>query len=143
MDERFYAEYFRVGFYGEFPKALRSKQFIVCLEISLGTRFVVISDLFTSTVALNGRNLVPSVNGCSTNTPERSCSEPQATLLSISVSERINTSSVLPWFLNPTVPYRYSPTWTRRSLYDHIMNTGPSGRFLSGWRCILTRYFDQ
>lgn len=32
MDERFYAEYFRVAFYGNFPVALRNKQFIVCLE---------------------------------------------------------------------------------------------------------------
>ena len=29
MDERFYAEYFRVAFYGNFPVALRNKQFIV------------------------------------------------------------------------------------------------------------------
>ena len=32
-DERYYADYFRVAFYGNFPIALRNKQFIVCIEI--------------------------------------------------------------------------------------------------------------
>jgi hypothetical protein len=130
MDERYYAEYFRVAFYGNFPVALRNKQFVVRVEISLGFRFVVLSDLLTSTAASNGRNSVHSVNGCSTNTLEHSCSEPQATLLSISVLERINTSNVLPWLLNQTAPYRYSLTWTCRSLYGPITNTGLSHRFL-------------
>ena len=64
MDERYYAEYFRVAFYGSFPVALRNKQFIVCIEISLGPWFIITSDLPTSTAALNGRNLVHSVNEC-------------------------------------------------------------------------------
>jgi len=96
MDERFYAEYFRVAFYGSFPVALRNKQFIVCIEISLRPRFAVMSDSPISIAALSGRNSAHSVNGCLTNTPEHSCSEMQVTLLSISVLERINTSNVLP-----------------------------------------------
>ena len=64
MDERFYAEYFKVAFYGNFPVALRNKQFVVCIEISPGPRFVAMSDLSTSTAASSGRNSVHSVNGC-------------------------------------------------------------------------------
>lgn len=44
-DERFYAEYFRVAFYGNFPAAMRNKQFVVRVEISPYSWFVVISDL--------------------------------------------------------------------------------------------------
>jgi len=40
MDERYYAEYFRVAFYGSFPVALRNKQFIVCIEIPLDPWFI-------------------------------------------------------------------------------------------------------
>jgi len=143
MDERYYAEYFRVAFYGNFPVALRNKQFIVCIEISPGPRFILTSDLSTSTAALNGRNLAHSANGCSTSTPEHSCSGLQVILLSISVSERINTSNVLPCLLNRTAPYRYSLTWTCRSLYGPTTNTGLSYRFVLGRPCILTCCFDQ
>lgn len=93
MDERYYAEYFRVAFYGNFPVALRNKQFIVCVMVSLG--LWVRSNIPTSTVGSSGRNSAHFVNGCSTSIPELSCSEVRAKLLSISVSERINTSSAL------------------------------------------------
>jgi len=81
---------------------------------------------------------VHSVNGCLTNIPGRSCSELQATLLSTSVLERINTSSALPWLLNRTALYRYSPTWTYLSLYDPTTNTGLPYCFLLGRRRTLT-----
>jgi dedicator of cytokinesis protein 3 len=29
-DQRYYSDYFRVAFYGNFPVAIRNKQFIVC-----------------------------------------------------------------------------------------------------------------
>ena len=32
-DQRFYSEYFRVAFYGNFPVAIRNKQFIVSLSV--------------------------------------------------------------------------------------------------------------
>ena len=142
MDERYYAEYFRVAFYGNFPAALRGKQFIVCTEISPGPRFVLISDLRVSTAALNGRNSAHSVNECSTSTPEHSCSGLEAILLSISVSERINTFNVLPCLLNRTAVYRYSLTWTCRLLYGPTTNTGLSCRLVLGQPCTLTCYFN-
>ena len=143
MDERYYAEYFRVAFYGNFPVALRNKQFIVRITIFLGSEFVSMSDLPTSTAALSGRSLVHSVNGCSTNTPEHSCSELQATLLSISDLERINTYNVLPWLLNQTAPYPYSLTWTCRPLYGPTTSTGLSYSPLLGEQCILICCFAR
>lgn len=44
-DERYYAEYFRVAFYGNFPVAMRTKQFIVRIEIPLPSPFFVTSNL--------------------------------------------------------------------------------------------------
>lgn len=32
MDQRYYSDYFRVAFYGNFPVALRNKQFIVSVK---------------------------------------------------------------------------------------------------------------
>lgn len=112
------------------------------LSYVLKSRLVLVSHLLASTVASSGRNSQHSVNGCSTNTPERSCSELQVNLLSISVSERINTSNVLPWLLNRIAPYRYSLTWTCHLLYGRTTNTGLY-RFMSGLRYPLTCYFDQ
>ena len=143
MDERYYAEYFRVAFYGNFPVALRNKQFVVCINISLVPRFVLTFDLSTSTAALNGRNSVHSVNGCSTSTLEHSCSGLQVILLSISVSERFNTSNVLPCLLNRTAPYRYSLTWRCRPLYGLTTSTGLSYCSVSSGSCVLTCCFDQ
>jgi len=34
--QRYYPEYFRVAFYGNFPVAIRNKQFIVCYHPSYG-----------------------------------------------------------------------------------------------------------
>ncbi len=31
-DQRYYPDYFRVAFYGNFPVAIRNKQFIVCSQ---------------------------------------------------------------------------------------------------------------
>jgi len=32
--QRYYPDYFRVAFYGNFPVAIRNKQFIVCFVLS-------------------------------------------------------------------------------------------------------------
>ena len=59
------------------------------------------------------------------------------TLLLIFVLDQINTSNALLWLLNPTAICRYSPTWTRRSLYGHTTNTGLSYRSSLGPRYVL------
>lgn len=61
-DQRYYSEYFRVAFYGNFPAATRDKHFIVSgalpsvLEVLLITLY--------STGATNGRNWEHFANAC-------------------------------------------------------------------------------
>lgn len=123
------------------PYGINSSLYVLRFPLTLG--LFLTPDLPTSTAVLNGRNSAHFVSGCSTSTLEHSYSGLQAILLSISVSERINTSNALPYLLNRTGPYRYSLTWTCRSLYGPTTNTGLSHRFVLGRLCILTCCFDQ
>lgn len=60
-DQRYYPDYYRVTFYGNFPAAIRDKRFIVC-------DFKIIASLPAeaglSIVVMNGKSLVLSVKEC-------------------------------------------------------------------------------
>ena len=137
-DERYYAEYFRVAFYGNFPAAMRNKQFVVRIEIPLQSRFFV-TTFRVSIAALSGRNWPHFARECSTSTQERSCSELKGNLPSTSGSERTNISNVPPWFPSQTAPCQYSLTWTCHSPCGPITSIGLSSRFLPIWIYVLTR----
>lgn len=61
-NQRYYPDYFRVAFYGNFPVAIRNKQFIVCSH-SLDVVAMILTRL-VSIVVSNGRNLGRFVNAC-------------------------------------------------------------------------------
>jgi hypothetical protein len=77
MDPRYYPDYYRVTFYGNFPIAIKDKRFIVSV---LRFHWVVGSDYTYSTGATSGKNLEPFVNACSTSILERSYSRQLVTL---------------------------------------------------------------
>jgi hypothetical protein len=60
-DQRYYSEYFRVAFYGNFPAALRDKQFIVS---ELTFIRVAVSLCRPSTEATSGKSLEHFVKEC-------------------------------------------------------------------------------
>lgn len=61
-NQRYYPDYFRVAFYGNFPVAIRNKQFIVRSH-SLDVVAMILTRL-VSIVVSNGRNLGRFVNAC-------------------------------------------------------------------------------
>ena len=69
--QRYYPDYFRVAFYGNFPAAIRNKQFIVCCDVILVTVLALIS--LISIAVTSGRNSEPFVNACLLNIQARSC----------------------------------------------------------------------
>ena len=71
-DQRYYPDYFRVTFFGEFPDAIRGKQFIVRLCTTHHSCFA--DQLALSSIeATSGKSMEHSVNECSTNTQDPSC----------------------------------------------------------------------
>jgi len=65
MDQRYYPDYFRVAFWGDFPDALRGKHFIVRHYFILnGIKLTV----HLSIEDTSGKDMVPSANACLTST---------------------------------------------------------------------------
>jgi hypothetical protein len=61
-EQRYYPEYFRVTFFGNFPAAVRHKSIVVCELPCLGD---LLTDPIDSIEASTGRNLVLSATACS------------------------------------------------------------------------------
>jgi hypothetical protein len=70
--QRYYPDYFRVAFYGNFPVAIRNKQFIVCCDLVIIVTVLILM-LFISIAVTSGRSSEPSVNACLVNIQARSC----------------------------------------------------------------------
>ena len=72
-DPRYYPDYYRVTFYGNFPTAIKDKRFIVSVFVfSHRSSF---HDHTYSTGATSGKGLELSVNACSTSILEHSYSK--------------------------------------------------------------------
>lgn len=71
-DQRYYPDYFRVAFYGDFPAAIRNNQFIVGL---IDTTPYSRLNRGHSTEGSSGKSLGLSANACSTSTQAHSSSE--------------------------------------------------------------------
>jgi hypothetical protein len=61
--QRYYPDYFRVAFYGNFPVAIRNKQFIVRLDILIVPALILTA--LVSIVVTSGKSLAHFVNACS------------------------------------------------------------------------------
>jgi hypothetical protein len=61
-NQRYYPDYFRVAFYGNFPVAIRNKQFIVCSHSPDLVAMILIR--LVSIVVSSGKNLGRFVNAC-------------------------------------------------------------------------------
>lgn len=69
-DQRYYPDYFRVAFWGEFPDALRGKHFIVRDSFcSSGCELMSVP----STGGTSGNGMVHSASGCLTNIRVPNC----------------------------------------------------------------------
>ena len=68
--QRYYPDYFRVAFYGNFPVAIRNKQFIVCLDILHSYGVILTTPI--SIVDMSGKSLGHSVNACLVSMQARS-----------------------------------------------------------------------
>lgn len=68
--QRYYPDYFRVAFYGNFPVAIRNKQFIVRLDIHHSCEFILTT--LVSIVVTSGKSLEHSVNACLVSMQARS-----------------------------------------------------------------------
>lgn len=128
-DQRYYSDYFRVAFYGNFPNAIRNKQFIVSVFRNSGDPCIN-PLLETSTVDTNGRSLVLSASVCSTNIPVLSSSRPWGTLPSTSASATTNISNVPPLHLNPAASCLFSRIPMSLLRFGRTMSTGTGCLYL-------------
>lgn len=64
-DQRYYPDYYRVTFYGNFPGAIRDKRFIVSDDLSDTISFI---ERLSSIVVTSGKSLGHFANACSINT---------------------------------------------------------------------------
>jgi hypothetical protein len=122
-EQRYYPDYYRVAFYGNFPVAIRAKQFIVRLVMDSHVPTQIDYSL-TSIVVMSGRNLEHSAKECSTNIPAHSCSRHQGTRLLTFVSATTNIFSVQLSFRNRTEPFLSSPTLTSHCPFAPTMSIG-------------------
>lgn len=74
-EQRYYPDYYRVTFHGNFPVAIRDKRFIVRYFLFFKTPLT----LLYSTAAMSGKDLGLFVKECSTSTQELSCLDHQET----------------------------------------------------------------
>jgi hypothetical protein len=120
-DQRYYPDYYRVAFYGNFPVAIRGKHFIVSL-----THFIVFSvhECFLSTGDTNGRNSVLSVKECSTNIQGLNCSRPWGIHRLIFGLEIRNIFNVQPLSPSQIAIYPSSGTQTFHWQCELTMNDG-------------------
>jgi Dock homology region 2 len=66
--QRYYPEYFRVAFYGNFPVAIRNKQFIVCPNSSCSCIYTKLS---CSIAVMSGKGSGHFVIACALSMPAR------------------------------------------------------------------------
>ena len=120
-EPRYYADYFRVAFYGDFPDAIRDKEFIVsCCHFPLSR----LTHTGLSTVASNGRSLAPSASGCWRSTPEHSSSGRVLSHRTRYDMARHNTSNACQSHQSRIEPWRFSHNRMYRTRCEHTTSIG-------------------